>query len=471
MKHKAAAPGPLYHNFLLMALAGGSILIALLALLVSMSWRSAQRLEPLDRNLTQFERLEEQFSALIEPLARGSPRGPRRPSAEGGRVTRSVAQHGDDLPGVAHELGRDGTEPYARAIERLGASFADEVAAQRGLLEAVARDNARELQTALAAAVIVPLLAVAYWLLYRRHVLQPLDKLGSAIALLARKDFRPIDFGHVDPAIRPLFDQYTRVVGRMRDLEAAHVKREEVLRGGLEQATRALFRQQTLLARADRLAVSGDLAARVAHRLRSPLSGVMLAMTNLRDESDSSTQRERLSQAIDALQRGLDDLSGLVAEVQRTREPRGPVQLRHLVDELLLLVRYKSENRGFVVENQVPPDLVCNLPETDTRHALMSLLNNAAEAQEGVDQKYIGVLADDLGDEVRIAIRDRGPGFTQPELEAGNGREPWTRDGAGLGLAIVRRFVDYLGGRLVLENLEDRGAQAVLYIPREVPGG
>jgi signal transduction histidine kinase len=145
--------------------------------------------------------------------------------------------------------------------------------------------------------------------------------------------------------------------------------------------------------------------------------------------------------------------------------------LHGLVEDLLLLVGYGADNRTIEVDNHVPEDLVCDLPETGARHALMSLLTNALEAQQGIERKHIGVMAEDLGDEVRIAVRDRGPGFARQELGGASGRGPWGRAGPGLGLAVVRRFVDYLGGRLVLENLEGGGAQAVMYIPREVQGG
>ncbi len=482
MNRKARARSPLYRNLWVMALGGICVLFALLALLVGMSLRGAERLAPLNENLARFEQLELELRSLLEANGRGSLENDDRvirPRAHGeGRSSPnreialrngplingdSVAENGDS---VAEQQSR-----YER-MRQVGQGLAEGVQAQRLLLQRVDKDNARELNVVLALVIILPLLTAVGWALYRSRVLKPLDDLGSAISLLARKDFRTVEPELIDPAIRPVFVQYNRMVGRMRDLEEGHVKREQALSQELEHATRSLLNQQALLARADRLAASGDMAARMAHLLRSPLSGVKLTLTNIYSEADSIPFRERLSMAIEALRRSFSEMSLLVAEAKQDPEPLGPVPLRALVEDLLLLVGYGTENGELVMENKVPEDLICNVPEAGARHALMCLLTNSLEAQKGLDQKFIAVEAADLGDRVRISVRDHGPGFSEPTLRTEHtGGSAWSRRGLGLGLAIVRRFVEHLGGRLELENPAGGGSRAVLVIPREATDG
>jgi two-component system, NtrC family, sensor kinase len=338
---------------------------------------------------------------------------------------------------------------------------------QQSLLDDLKEDSRRELQAALAIAAILPLLGVAFWALFRRCVLKPLGDLGSQMVLLARKDFRTVDLVRIDASLHPLFQKYNRLVGRMQDLEEAHVKRESVLREELQRTTRALVEQQIVLARADKLAVLGDLAARMAHRLRSPLSAVLMTLTNLREETGSPEQKERLGQSIEAVKRGLQELTALLEEAKQEPEAATRVDLRRLVDDLFLLLCHQTQGRKIELHNAVPPGLFCRLPEAATRHALMNLLLNAVDADQWPPGRRVCVGAGRVGEGVRIRVEDNRTGFSETELRVGfPGTSPWSRRGGPLGLAIVRRFVDHLGGTLVLENPSCGGARATLTIPQ-----
>lgn len=457
-----------------MTLLGTLVFAVVLILLAGMSWRSLIRLEPLDGRLGQYGHLQAEYRALAEGLLAGGVSG-------GSEGLRALAQSGSRLSGQTQErLARaaellatddnsaeDAQARQRRALRLLGDALGAEAAEQQGLLRALQRDNARELQAALATVVILPLLAVAYWVLFHRRVLQPLDDLGSAMSQLARRAFRTVDLTGLDPSIRPLFATYNRLVGRLQELEAAHVKREAALRRELEETAGALVRQQAVLGRADRFAASGDLAARLAHRLRSPLSGVLVALTELREEAESTDDRQRLGMAVDAVERSLQELTVLVEESEPPPEAPRPTALRTLVDDLFLLLGHQADAEGVVLENAVPPDLRWCLPEAGTGHALMKLLINAAQAQRSAAGKRIRVSAEARGGELVIAVRDEGPGFPGEQLRAvSSGSAPWSRRAGGLGLAIVRRYADHLGGRLVLENPPGGGAQALLIIPQ-----
>jgi two-component system C4-dicarboxylate transport sensor histidine kinase DctB len=310
-------------------------------------------------------------------------------------------------------------------------------------------------------------MGLTFWMFLRRSVLQPLGSLESSMSLLARKDFRTVDLAGIDASLHPLFQKYNRLVRRMQDLEEAHVKRESFLREEVQRTTRALVEQQAVIARADRLAVSGDLAARMAHRLRSPLSAVQVTLSNLREETESPEQKERLRESILALDRGLQELTTLLAEVRQEPEALSRVELRRMVDDLFLLLGHQAQCRKVQLRNLVPGGLVCRLPEAATRHALMTLLMSAVEADQGRPGRRVCVDAEAVGKAVRITVEDNRTSFSETELCVGlPGTSPWSRRGGALGLAIVRRFADHWGGTLTLENPSAGGAKATLRIPQ-----
>lgn len=466
MKNEPERQRLLYHNALSTLLWVTAVLSVLLILLVGMSWRSLHRLESLEHNLERYGALVRAYGRGNEQTPdgaakdeRGSPPGRAAPSTT---VAAAVA----DRPGSIDDPLDPTTGPLTSTTV-LDDGTSDVVARHLALLAGLKDDSRRELQGVLAIAVILPLMGLAFWIFLRRSVLQPLGSLESSMSLLARKDFRTVDLARIDASLHPLFQKYNRLVRRMQDLEEAHVKRESVLREEVQRTTRALVDQQAVIARADRLAVSGDLAARMAHRMRSPLSAVQVALINLREEMASPDHKQRLGESIVALDRGLQELTALLAEVQQEPEASSRVELRRMVDDLFLFLGHQAQGRKVQLRNLVPGALVCRLPEAATRHALMNLLMNAVEADQGRPDRRVCVGAEAVGKAVRITVEDDRTSFSETELRLGlRGTSPWSRGEGALGLAIVRRFADHLGGTLTLENPSAGGARATLRIPQ-----
>jgi two-component system, NtrC family, sensor kinase len=253
----------------------------------------------------------------------------------------------------------------------------------------------------------------------------------------------------------------------MQELKSTHIEREADLRSQLEMTTRVLLKHQAMLARADRLAALGELSARMAHRLRNPLSGVLMTLTNLRDETASQDHRERLRQSIEALLRSFQELTELIEEARHEDELPVEMSLSKIVDELFMLVKHQAEGDALELHNEVSSDLVCKLPESGLRHALMILFMNSCGVQETREDGYIRVAAEDRGNGLSILVKDGGPGFSAAQLSMGSdGCHSWTRRGKGMGLAIVRRFVERLGGRMTLRNAPEGGAETILNIPK-----
>jgi signal transduction histidine kinase len=276
----------------------------------------------------------------------------------------------------------------------------------------------------------------------------------------------PVD-EHVDPFLLPLHRQFNELARRLQELEAAHRTQEESLHAKVRAATGQLLDQQRSLARAERLAATGELAASVAHELRNPLAGLQMTLSNLRAELHDAELTERVDLMIHEVARLTRLLNELLDAARHAPEPARPLRLAELVDEMLALTRYQLA-ASVRLESGVDPAFTCRMPLDRLRQALLNLILNAAGAL-GERAGVIRIDAAAEGGLLRIAVTDDGPGFP-PEL-LNSGIRPFfsTRErGTGLGLAMVRRFARDLGGTLELTNVEPHGARVTLVLPTDV---
>jgi len=477
----------LYRTILLIGVVWILVTGIILALLVTSSWQNVQRISPLSRNIAYIVELDSIHDALEErfvPQARISAqdrlfiaksirtleRLVLRDLAVSRKSSALVRGSADALRQAQIEVpsrSADGTaQPLREAVTLLRKALRAERSAHQESLRQLVAFGERQLQAAVVLAVAVPVATLAFLLFFRRRVLAPLNDLGYLIGLLSRKDYAAAMTDRIDPLMAPLFEKYNRMVRRMRDLDLGHTKREEALQQDVEQATRTLIQQQLALARSDRMAAVGDLSARLAHDLRNPLSGVLMALTNLRVDVGSSEHTERLGVAIQELERIARLLNHLVDESRQAPERPERLQLRRVIADLIQLLRYQLDE-GIAVKTHVPEEIYCRLPEAGFRHVLLNLVTNAAQAI-GKGPGTIEIAASVKDGQVELCISDDGPGFPQELLEAGVYEYgSWRKGGTGLGLATARRFALAQGSRLELKNREGGGAVAVLVLPVE----
>jgi signal transduction histidine kinase len=457
----------LYRTILLMAVAGGLVVGIILVFVMAMSWSDAQRLGSVSSHLDFYLGLQRVYAELAQPAPSGAVAAD---TADGLRrladsAAARAAGSGERLARAATLLASPNPDPGA-ARGLVGGVLSREASAHRELLGSLQDDSRRELNAAVGLGVVLPVFGLAFLVFLQGRILQPLNDLSYLLGLLARKEYAVAATDNVDPLLRPLFERYNRMVKRMHDLERGHLKREESLQRDVDHATRALVQQQAAVSRVERLAAVGEVSARLGHELRNPLSGVLMALTNLRAEIDSEDQDARLGIAIAELERIAQLLSSIVEDSRQAPERPRRLRLRPLLEELLGLVRYQLDDR-VRVSAQVPDDLHCRLPETGLRHALLNLVLNAAKAL-GPRPGSIRVTAARTRDGLAIAVRDDGPGFPEELLDAGvHEYGSWRQGGTGLGLATVRRFAFANSGRLRLENLPEGGACVTLWLPPE----
>jgi signal transduction histidine kinase len=460
------------------------VVLAVLAGLVAVSWRGLERIRPVEAHLAHISRIQDLGLNMEQTLVEGL-RGARIEPEQLALLRKDVGEIAvldgqmhpltrERLHHVARLLGGEPTEPVDVLFETLAEvrTVLDAEQAHHELLwTQVARNTETELRLAVALFIVLPLAGGALLLLLRVRVKRPLDNLGVLLERLAARDYRPVADSALNDAsalVQPVFRSYNELVSRLRALESGHRARENTLEREVRQATEALLSQSRELARAERLAAVGAVSAGLAHELRNPLAGIQMACSKLRRNLQDKSQAARAEAVIAELKR----LNGLLTEqVEAARyRPEAPtkVHLAALVGDLLTLVRYQAPQGTRLLAN-IPWGMECMVPQAGLRQALLNLLLNAIQVQEGDGQ--VTVVARHGPGQLLLWVEDEGPGFPEDMLRTGvrpfaTGRA----GGTGLGLAMVRRFTRDHGGEMELSNREGRGARVTLHLPCTAAG-
>jgi two-component system nitrogen regulation sensor histidine kinase NtrY len=241
------------------------------------------------------------------------------------------------------------------------------------------------------------------------------------------------------------------------------------------------FDDVTELMSAQRMAAWGDVARRIAHEIKNPLTPIQLSAERLKRRylKQIKEDPETFSTCTDTIIRQVGDIGRMVDEFSSfARMPRPTVQpedARELCQQALFLQR--SGNAGIRYHADLPGrpvPLICDRRQVS--QVLTNILKNAAEAIEGREQRAgellpVGEVSLALKDEaatVRIVVEDNGRGLPKEGRERLTEPYMTTRSkGTGLGLAIVKKIMEDHGGQLLLEDREGGGARISLVFRRD----
>ncbi len=364
----------------------------------------------------------------------------------------------------------DKSEKNARliqALEVMRQTLDEEGLRREKLLEDINFDTQTELYIALVTFTLI-LLGAMLFLNYR--ILHPLNDLRQLLERLTEENYTPITTDHLDPLLFPVFNSYNALVIHLAELEEAKRLFAQSLQREVRLATQALLEQQYSLARAERLAAIGEVAAELAHEIRNPLAGIQMAFNNLRREIDDQNQCERMDLISSELKRLARLLNDMLDQSRHSPETATDFDMSTLICDLLTLTRYQI-TESIELNCDTPNTLPVHLPESGIRQALLNLILNAADALEG-KAGLIRIKARSEAHGLRIDVFDNGPGFSQDLLNYGIRPFRTSRQGGtGLGLAMVQRFVKDVGGTIKLGNQQPHGACVTVLLPKECLSG
>jgi two-component system NtrC family sensor kinase len=465
------------HPLRLFGTAVGTVLFVMAIIMALLAHRSFERIRLIERHrqhATRFGQVREGFQDLLLLDLQGLPQEPALYVLLHADVDSLIAHANELEPGkqaglaTLHDL--LASSPILDHPDLLiGFGIAqDLVVAERrvegALLQRARRDAGREWMLALGVLVILPLLGVVSGLMVRRRILRPLDDLRELFIRLANGEFRAVDAEHADPVVAPLFQNFNHLVTRLAELEQQHQEHARTLEREVKTATHTLLEQHRSLADAERLAAVGEMAAGLAHELRNPLAGIAMTLGNLRRDLEHPDFIARIDPVLHELERMTRLLSDYLSAGRHEPEPARPTNLRALVADLLALVRYQTP-AAVSLECEVPNDITCHLPRDRVRQALLNLILNAVQVL-GPEGGAVTVSAGMEDGSVRLAVTDDGPGFPEDLLHNGiRSFRAGRPGGMGLGLAIVRRVAQDLGGTVHFANREPRGGSVSITFP------
>ncbi len=220
----------------------------------------------------------------------------------------------------------------------------------------------------------------------------------------------------------------------------------------------------------ERLAITGQLAAGVAHELNNPLQGI-IAFSNLLLERTPPEERlrETLAKIITQAGRCRDIVRGLLDYARPVKPHKRPSDVNSILQQGIALV----EGQALFHNIQVVRDLQEGLPPAvvdpaQIQQVFMNMIINAAEAMDGVGRLTLATRAEPDGRHVEIAIADTGRGIRPEDMDRIFDPFFTTKDqghGTGLGLAISFGIIKEHGGTILVESEEGKGTSFIVRLP------
>ncbi|MBY0428965.1 MAG: PAS domain-containing protein [Alphaproteobacteria bacterium] len=231
---------------------------------------------------------------------------------------------------------------------------------------------------------------------------------------------------------------------------------------------------------AQRKAAWGDVARRIAHEIKNPLTPIQLSAERLRRRylKEITSDPEIFVSCLDTIIRQVEDIGRMVDEFSGfARMPKAVMQPTNLNDVCRQAVLLQSAGRNDVdIKTDLPPEVMMAI--CDGRllsQSISNLIKNGMEAIEGrappeqsadLPRGLILVSLKNIGNDAVITIEDNGKGL--PKEQRHRLTEPYvtTRTkGTGLGLAIVKKIMEDHQGSLTLEDRIEGGARVTLRFP------
>lgn len=314
----------------------------------------------------------------------------------------------------------------------------------------------------------------------------------SACALLnvKEKDLRGQHIGQVSPEMADLVDaararpfrvhQHQVSLGRQDGTQALLLVRVTAEKTGSAIIGYVVtFDDVTELISAQRKAAWADVARRIAHEIKNPLTPIQLSAERLRRKylPRIVEDREAFEVCTDTIIRQVSDIRSMVDEFSAFARMPTPKMEDHDLRELARhAVQLQQQSRSDIAYEVTLPDdpVMLSCDAAQVGRALTNLLQNAADAVEGRQERdgeaappaEIGLSVQREQDDLVVEVSDNGKGL--PKAERHRLTEPYvtTRErGTGLGLAIVKKIMEDHGGDLALGDREGGGAVARLIFP------
>jgi len=294
-----------------------------------------------------------------------------------------------------------------------------------------------------------------------------------AVDVFARNDLKPIN-AVLDQAARARADAFAQEVAVVREGRDLHIAAAVTRLAGADgdyEGSVLVLDDVTPLIRTQKVAAWREVARRLAHEIKNPLTPIQLSAERMRRKLSALDEplNEFVQECTTTIIGEVESLKNLVDEFSqfaRMPAPRAVSTDLHqlladalsLYDGLLTDVRFERRFGESVPQVRVDAEQM--------RRVIINLVDNAIEATDRHGTVTVETVHDPSNSLVRITVADDGPGIPAEEREklflpyySTKGR------GSGLGLAIVRRIIAEHGGSIEVGSNEPRGTRFTIELP------
>ncbi|MCL2420219.1 MAG: ATP-binding protein, partial [Conexibacteraceae bacterium] len=398
-------------------------------------------------------------------------------------------------PGIATLRGADGRSRILAYDPRAGAADGPVVAVGFYPPDLLSDVDRAILRGALSGALAALAALVITFIAARRFIQRPTRQLLAAARRWRRGDLAArADLGGDHSEFGRLADDFNQMAAALEARVSEHAQQAQLLEARVAERTRELSesnnrlqveiaereRTETVLHQAQKLQAVGRLAGGVAHDFNNLLATILgnLELVERRFGGQDDKLHALLARAMEAVQRGAQLTSKLLAFSRRQRLAARPTDLNRLVADLVALAS-STLGRRLRIETRLDPDLwLAMVDPSQVEAAVLNLALNARDAmQDGgvltltTWNEIVGVGDPDAepGSYVCVSVTDTGTGMP-PEVQA-RAFEPFftTKDhgeGPGLGLSQVYGVARQSGGTVRLQSMLGHGTTVTLLLPR-----
>ena len=295
----------------------------------------------------------------------------------------------------------------------------------------------------------------------------------SVVSAFDRADLEPIATlldGAALPKSAPI-ERDVVISGHGHEAHLAVVATPLIGEGGAREGHIVVLDDVTPLVRAQKVAAWREVARRLAHEIKNPLTPIQLSAERLRRHFGDAPEDERafVDECTGTIVGEVESLKGLVDEFSqfaRMPTPRTvPTDVHALVDSALALYDgiFTDVTFARTCADDVP---TLRIDPEQIRRVIINVVDNAIEAMDRRGRIEISTQHDPSNHLVRIVIADNGPGIPPSERE--KLFLPYystKRRGSGLGLAIVRRIIAEHGGTIDASDNEPSGTRFTIELP------
>ena len=227
----------------------------------------------------------------------------------------------------------------------------------------------------------------------------------------------------------------------------------------------------TMMIQAQRDAAWSEVARRLAHEIKNPLTPIQLSAERIKHKLGAKLNKDDtdvLNKAVATIVNQVDAMKTMVNEFSEyARAPKLNLELTD-INKFIKEISLLFENSGIKISTKLSKDL----PETKVdvnmmRQVLINLIQNAQDAMINNTKKpMIQINTNKLKNYIVLSIEDNGPGFSADILK--KAFEPYVTTkshGTGLGLAIVKKIIEEHEGLITIENIKNSGALINIQLP------